>query len=329
MASSNAGEPNVQKNAHQFIADFRRGEDFHSDSPVAGLISDRRVGHSTLSVLTIELAVGTPQNRLKVVKLLEKIGLELDLPVPAKFPIIRDHAIIRALAVEGFAKDDGVADEAASILRRQCLPSDLAAISNVYIGSLEQSDGDYLYLVAKAKVTQALPYVERMAQSPEWNEDKEDFQIVRIAQAALGNLVVEDAFIQDTIDAAKSPPAAPKNRFYDVGDAKDGAEIASRLQLLGYIGTKRSLGITCGFLRSPIKSYVRNVRERSIRYDAIDAIRYNFPDERLLYHPRTTAEWAAAERFCTDNLGVIFDGPTPILPADRIYPSGAVHLPKK
>ena len=143
---------------------------------------------------------------------------------------------------------------------------------------------------------------------------------VKIAQAALGNVSVENEFIKDVRDAAENLPPAPKNRFYDVGDAKDGAQVAFRMPYLGYIGTKKSLQAACSFLRSPLKTYVVNSRERSIRYDALDAILYNFPDEGVLYNPRTLAEWSAAEQFCIEKLGATFDGPTPDLPRDVIYP---------
>jgi hypothetical protein len=278
--------------------------------------------------LTKELAAGTPKVRENIVRLLEKIGLDLDLPVPNKFPIIRDRSVIRSLLVEGFAKDDSASSAAAGILRHRCKPSDLAAFNDIYIESLRQANGDYLYLAAKAKTMQAAPFVDNLARLPEWQAHENGFTIVKIAQAALGNTVVEDEFIRATYDAEQNAPPAPRNRFYDAGAAKDGRAVAERLSSLGLIGTRRSLLVVCTYLRSPLKTYVPNIKERSIRYDALDALRYNFPDERVLYRPTKSAEWAEAELFCSQNLGAVFEGPTPDLPPDRLYPRHSPSPPQ-
>ena len=310
----------MHKTAQNYIAEFRRGVEFSGNDRVAGIVIKQRIVPGQLSLLTKELSIGTPKVRENVVKLLREIGLELDSPSPKKMRIIRDAAVIRALVLQGFAKDDEAASAAANVLIEHCLPADLAAFNDVYAQSLKVGMGDYLFVAAKAKALQASQYVEKMAQSPSWQEHEEHLKTVKIAQAALGNVSVESEFIKDVLDAAENPPPAPKNRFYDVGEAKDGAQVASRMPYLGYIGTKKSLQAACSFLRSPLKTYVVNSRERSIRYDALDAILYNFPDEGVLYNPRTLAEWSAAEQFCIEKLGATFDGPTPDLPRDVIYP---------
>ena len=310
----------MQKTAQHYIKDFRSGTAFKADNSVAGMVINGSVVRSHLAVLENELANGTPHVRENIVKMLEKIGLQLDSPSSNKLPVIRDAGVIRALVVQGFAKYDSATSDAAAVLRKRCMPADLARFNDIYTKSIKEGYGDFLYIAAKAKAFQASPYVERMAQSPVWQEFEEDMKIIKIAQAALGNESVENEFIKDVFNAAENAPAAPKNPFYDVGDGKDGEDVASRIALLGLIGTKRSLQTACGFLRSPLKTYVSESRERSIRYDALDAIRYNFPDERVLFNPLTLAEWAAAEQFCIEKLGATFDGPTPDLPRDRVYP---------
>lgn len=320
FACANAEGANVHKTAQNYIIEFRRGVEFSANDRVGGIVMKERIAPGQLSLLTKELSNGTPKVRENIVNLLREIGLALDSPSPKKIQVIRDAAVIRALVVQGFAKDDEAARAAASVLIEHCLPADLATFNDVYTKSLEVGDGDYLYVAAKAKALQASQYVEKMARSPLWKEDEEPLKTVKIAQAALGNVSVEDEFIKDVLDAAEDPPPASKNRFFDVRDAKDGAEVASRMPYLGYVGTKKTLQAACRFLRSPLKTYVVNSRERSIRYDALDAILYNFPDERVLYNPRTWAEWAAAEQFCIEKLGATFDGPTPDLPQDVVYP---------
>ncbi len=309
----------LQNTAQSYIESFRGGAEFRPDDSVAGIVMNGQVVRLHFSVLTKELSSGSSHVRENIVKVLEKIGLELDTPSANKFQVIRDPAVIRALAVEGFAKDDSAADAAAGILRKKCMPADLASLNDVFTKSLEKGSGDYLYLAAKAKTVEA-SYVDRMARSPLWHENGEELNVVKVAQAALGNGEVEDKFINDVLDAAQNLPPAPRNRFYDVGDAKNGTEVASRMVFLGLIGTRKSLRVACAFLRSPLKSYVKNLYERSIRYDALDAIRYNFPDERILYKPTQLAEWVQAEKFCIEKLGVTFDGPTPELPFDLPYP---------
>jgi hypothetical protein len=318
---NNVEGADVQKTAQQFILDFQRGARFSSSEPLDGLAPNKRVVPATLFLLSRELASGTSQVREEIVRLLEKLGLYLDSPEADKIAIIRDRSIIRMLLVQGFAKDDPASNIAAGIVRDQCKPADLAFFNELYLKSLRQSNGDYLYLVAKAKTQQALPLVENLTKLPVWQAHENDFVIVKIAQAALGNTKIEDEFI-DALNAEEAAlPPAPPNRFYDVGDAKDGRKLAEKFGPLGFIGTNRSLAVLCSYLRSPLKTYVPNIKERSIRYYALDAIRYNFPDERVLLRPTSVSEWAAAEQFCTRNIGFVFEGPTPDLPLDRVYPT--------
>jgi hypothetical protein len=79
--------------------------------------------------------------------------------------------------------------------------------------------------------------------------------------------------------------------------------------------------IVCGYLRSALKSYIHDVSEKSVRYTALNALLYNYPDERVLTDPRNTADWRAAEEFCIKNLGAVFDGPTPEITPDQAYPT--------
>jgi hypothetical protein len=314
------GGKDVHKTAQDYISEFQRGIAFNANAPVDTLVTSHRIDKAGLSTLARELASGGPAVRENIVRLLEKVGLELDTPAPDKFAVIRDHAIIKVLLVEGLAKDDVGADAAVNVLRQHCMPKDLAAFADIYLKSLSHQQGDYLTLTAKAKVVRALPYVQKLAALPDWRENEQDMQIVKIALAALGDKAVEDSYIKSVWDAEKNAPPAPKNRFYDVGAAKDGSELANHLAVLGYVGTQRSLLTACSYLRSPLKSYVPDVSEQSIRYAALDAVFYNYPDEKVLYRPVKQSEWAAAEQFCTKHFGAVFDGPTPDLPTDEVYP---------
>lgn len=305
---------NLRFEADPRVSDLKEGypRSFHSVAIYLG---------PNLEHFTKELATGSTDVRENIVRQLEKLGLETDAPAPDKFAVIRDHAIIRALVVGGFAKDDAAADRTAQILLDRCKPSDLAAFAPIYTASLRQSKGEYLYIAAKSKTVEARPLVEKMALQARWRDEPERRAAIRIAQAALGNTRIEDEFIDAAVQAGHSAPPAPPNRFYNIGTARDGTELARRLEPLGRIGTRRSLLAVCSYLRSPLKSYVPDVSERSVRYAALDALLYNYPDERLLHGPKDLAGWSAAEQFCTRNLGAVFNGPTPDLPPDQPYPT--------
>ena len=321
------GTTAVHKTAQTYISEFRHGKDFNQNDSVTGIVVSKNVAPSALKLLRAELAVGTSEVRMNLIRLLEKVGIEMDTPAADKFAVIRDHAVIGVLISEGFSKDDAAAEAAATVSANRTKPSDLATYNDIYAKSLQQLKGQYLFLAAKAKTTQALPFVEHMAQLPEWQDDPSRREAIKIAQAALGNKVVEDEFIAAVKDAETHAPQAPPNRFYNVGSAKDGTEVAKRLGTLGLIGTRRSLLTVCDYLRSPLKSYVPEVSERSVRYAALNALLYNFPDERVLDAPTDLADWSAAERFCSKNLGAIFDGPTPNIPPDQAYPSRVLPRP--
>lgn len=316
----------VPKTVQSYISDFRGGIAFNPNANIDAVVGALRFDKSGLSLLARELAVGSPEVRQSIANLLQKIGIALDKPTPDKFAILRDHRIMRILIVEGLARDDAAADAAITTLKKYCTPSDLAAFRNIFVESLQRKEGDYLSLVAKAKITEARPLVQELASISEWRENEADFEIVRMTLAALGDASIEDEFIRGVQDAQKNAPPAPKNRFYNVGDARDGTQVAAKLGLLGFIGTRRSLLVACSYLRSPLKSYVPEVSEKSVRYAALDAIRYNFPDERILHRPVKISEWAEAEKFCTTRLGAEFEGPTPDLPIDQAYPTRVLPL---
>jgi hypothetical protein len=315
------GGTQVQQLAQRYIIQFRGGVNFNSSDPVSNFVVGGRIDKVALSMLAKELAQGTEPVRVNVVKLLEQIGLALDTPRDDKFRIIRDHDVMRILIVEGVAKRDAAKEEALDILRHSCKPSDLAAFHDIYLKSLEQPKGEYLFLAAKAKTTRARPWVDRIATLPAYRENPDILEVARFAQAALGNTAVEDEYINALHEAQKNIPPAPKNRYYDEGPAFDGSEVAKRFDALGMIGTRRSLLVACSYLRSTLKSYVPTVSETPVRFAALDAIRYNFPDERVLFEPQNVTQWAAAERFCTEHLGAVFDGPTPDLPRHQIFPT--------
>lgn len=100
----------VPKTAETYISEFRRGKDFNQNDSVGQIVVAGQLNLPAFLALTKELAVGSTPVRQNIVRLLEKVGLELDAPAPGKFAVIRDHSIIRALLVEGFSSNDSAAD---------------------------------------------------------------------------------------------------------------------------------------------------------------------------------------------------------------------------
>lgn len=320
------GEKVMTYSAQHFVDLFREGTEFRTSDSVNALIISGGIEPRSLRILANELANGAPFARENIVRLLEKIGLQLDQERPEKYRVIRNRTIIRTLLVEGFAKRDSAADRAATILRKRVMPADLSSFDSLYIESLSQGKGDYLLLAAKAKTPKALPYVEKLTSQPYWRSTPDQIEKLNIARAALGNKVMEDEFLASTLQAERDAPPAPANDFYDVSGIRDGAVVAERLEVLGLIGTQRSLLLVCKFLRSQLKTFVPDGGERSIRYDALDALLYNFPDERVLSDPSSLDDWRAAEKFCETKIGAVYDGPTPDI-RDRPYPSRLTPQP--
>lgn len=319
-AKSEIKDREMQGYAQRIIAEFRAGKSFAPVKSTNDLLRAQRVDPASLRILANELSDGTATTRENIVRLLEHLGLELDQPAPGKLKTIRDKEIIKVLLTAGFMKNDSAYHLSATILADRCRPGDLAEFEQIYLQSLKDNRGDYLFILAKAKVHKGASLLEQMARLPKWQKDKDREKALRIARAALGNMMIENEFISEVYAAENDAPPAPKNNFYDTSEEQDGKNVAEQLYNLGLIGTKNSLAAACKFLRSPLKTYVPNHRERSIRHDALDAIRYNYPEEGVLLKPKKYSDWVAAEQFCIDNFGVVFDGPTPDLKPDRPYP---------
>ena len=310
----------VPKTAQKFISEFRLGKDFDNNDSLEGIIRSGSIDSDSLRALGKELAISNTPVRENIVKLLEQVGRSLDVPKAEKFRIIRNHAVIKTLIVDGFSQSDAASSAAEKILLARCLPSDLAAFNDIYVNSLQNMELRYLNLTAKAKTPGVVQFVEELAKRFA-QDHRQGLQMnLRIARAALGNVEVERGFIDEVYAAEKMAPPAPPNRFYNVGDTKDGTLIATKILSLGIVGTRQTLQVASSYLRSTLKSYVVQVSERSIRHAALDAIRYNFPDERVLHKPLSVDEWAAAEQFCIQKFGAVFDGPTPNIPPDMPYP---------
>lgn len=289
----------MQKNAQDFIAAFRRGEE--STRLVDGLIVGGKPDNVQLQVLGRELAVADPMVREKIVGLLVEVGLQTDPLTPEGAEVLRNQQIIALLAGPGLTKADLGREAAMEALRKLVTQRDFALFEDAFVKMLidEPSDEAFL-LVAKAKPIKAKVLVDRLARSPEWKDE----EAAKIARAALGAKAIEEEFLA-AADAAT-----------------DGRDLAQALGPLALMGTPRSLKALADRLRTPLTIHVPGLYDKSVRLNVLDALLYNFPDQPVLYPNNIIAEedYNAAERFCTNTLGVKYTTPPPPFLTYRGYP---------
>jgi len=285
--------------AEEYIAAFRRGEDF--TRPATGIIVDGQPDGAALQLLGQELAVADPSVREKIVGLLVDVGLRTDPLTPKGAEVLRHPQIIALLAVAGLSKPDLGREAAMDALRKLVIQSDLARFEDTFIKALVDAPTEEAFLlVAKAKPLKAKVLVDRLVQLPEWKE----VEAAKIARAALGAKSVEDDYLA-AVEAAT-----------------DGKALARALGPLALMGTPRSLKAIAERLRTPLTIHIPGAFEKSVRLNVLDALLYNFPDQPVLYpnNINTEADYTAAERFCTQTLGVTYKTPPPPFLTYRGYP---------
>jgi len=285
---------------NEFIAAFSSGN--KADVPMDEFIINGRPDPAALRLLSRELATRGPENREAIVDLLVKIGLATDPLTPKGAEVLRDQQIIAVLAGPGLATEDLGQYAAMHALRRLVVRDNLVLHEDAIVKALLESPSDEAFLLAaKTKPVKDKVLVEQLARSPERKEMKE----AKIARAALGAMEIENEFI-----------TAAEN-------AKTGQELADALDTLALIGTQRSLKAIAGYLRTPMTILVPNAFEKSVRLDVLEALRYNYPDQPLLYPNNIYNEedYRAAELFCTNTLGVTFTEPPPPFMTYRGFPS--------
>jgi hypothetical protein len=290
--------PTVVEN---YITEFEAEKRFRA--PALGLVSNKKLDPTAAIELRKKMLTASPQVRENLVKLLEDVGFQLDELYPPSKVVIRDSNIIEILATEGFTKDDIGMSTSANVLRIRCEEESLRKHNKQFAIALEKSPSGTLFLlVAKAKALEANATIKRFADDAEW-KDEEEF---KVAQAALGDTRVEDNFIKDALTAS---------------NAKDGTALADALRKLGLIGTRRSLLTIASYMRTPL-NVERTRFARSVRLNAIAALKYNFPAALVLNDEGVTSQkdYDAAEKFVTQKLGYVFEGPAPEFFTNQPFP---------
>lgn len=281
------------QNANDYIAAFKRGEDFRS--PSRGIIIDGKPDSMAVWILGRELAFGTSSVRENIVALLVDIGVSSDTLQPRGAEVLRNLQIIEILAGAGLVKPDLGREASMDALRKLVTQPDLARYTDSFIKAIENAPSTEAFLlIAKSKPARARTLVDQLATSPEWKDVEE----VKIAHAALGAKDIEDEFLAKA-DAAE--------------EAKDGNAFSEALVPLALIGTQRSLKAIAVRLRTPLIFEVPGAYEKSVRLNVLEALLYNFPDQPVLYPNNiiTEDDFTAAEVFCIRTLGVTYTTPPP------------------
>jgi hypothetical protein len=289
--------PTVVEN---YIKEFEAGKNFKS--PAVGLIVNKRIDSQAVNALRKEFATASREVRVDIANLFVNIGFQLSDLYPQEV-VIQDSKIIEILVTEGFAKNDLAMSNIVDVLRVVCTEESLQKQNKKLAVELEKSPNDSLFLlIAKAKTIEANSTINRLIENPRWQKD----QYVNIAQAALGDTEIENSYIK---------------RARDASDANNGQALADALKLLGFIGTRRSLLTIASYLRTPVN--VQRARfNRSVRLNALDALHYNFPAAIVLSSDMISyqKDYDAAEKFVTEKLGYVFEGPSPEFFTNQPFP---------
>lgn len=278
------------RRVHDYIVAFEKGEDFRP--PSTDLIVDGQPEAASLRVLAEALDHKPADVREQIVALLVDLGLRTDPLTAAGAEVLRHQEIIQILVEHALQPADLGREAAMDALRRLVRSEDLAPYGDRFTQELRAAPSQEAFLlVAKAKASSAAALVGALVHTPAWA----DVEAARIAHAALGDTATEDDFL------AKEQAAAT------------GQELAIALESLGLIGTERSLKAVAQRLRSPLIITLPGAYDKSIRLNVLDALRYNDPDQPVLY-PNNIADdsdYAAAEQFCSRKLGVVYTEPRP------------------
>ena len=294
--------------AKQYLVQFEAGKPYASrlSWPLRAAVPveltvGNRADPAAVKVLEGELSQASAEVRSSIVTLLVDLGISTDPSAPLACEAIRDPNIIGALARGGLAQDDHAREEASIALRKYCTQSDLAQFGTPIARALEQAPAyDAFLLVAKAKPPEARKVVTRLLHTEEWKEEG-----AKIAAAALGDQKLEGEFLRQA------------------SAATNGKALAEALKNLSLVGTKRCLEAVAGYLRTPMTIEVPHAFKKSVRLDVLDALVYHFPYEPVLNSNLINDDsgYAAAERFCTQTLGVQYTEPRPPFLTYQGYPS--------
>lgn len=280
--------------AEQYLHAFASGEDFHP--PVEGLTVGGRPDPREVAVLDAGLSAAPPPVGVNIIHLLVALGLSVEPENRKGAWVLRDGAIIDVLVrAVCCVQASMVSQVAADALRKLLIVDALAPHRDSFVRALElDPTEEVLFLIAKAKAAAANPQLHRLADQDEWGES----DALKITMAALGDRQKEDAYLRGADEAEV---------------AHNGAALTEALGSLGLIGTPRALRAVAARLRSPLILSLPGRAKQSIRLNVLDALFYNFPDERRFQRQTIVSDagYGEAEQACHERLGVTYSEPRP------------------
>ncbi len=300
MEQPNAGNP--AEAALNYIKAFQQGVAFRS--PSAGIIVNGHPDMAAIKILKEHLVKENAAVRENIVNLIVDIGTHTGPAVEDGTEVIHNTELIKILYTEGLIKADLGRDRTVDALRKLCLATDLVPGNDSYIQAfkLKPSEG-LLLLMAKAKTMQAKELVGQLVLQNDWK----NVEAVKIAAAALGDETAEQLFVDKLNNAAAAGHAA---------------EAGQAFRPLSLIGTPRTLKLIAEYLRTALVIDKPGAYKKSVRLDVLEALRYNFPDQTVLYpnNIKKEADYAAAETFCINKFGAAYKTAPPPFMTYKGYP---------
>jgi hypothetical protein len=272
------------------IERFRKGERYQP--PPVGFLSQGRLLSEELTAFGPALRKESAGVREQIVALLSDAGQRADPLYETGGAVLRVPGIISMLVQDGLSKDDLGREAALTTLQDLVPVTFLKPHEKALTADLDERPGPTAFLVvAKTKPAGAAPVVRKLMGSPRWAKEEK----AKVAAAALGNVGFEKEF---------SEP------FVETGDPKEKARLA---RILGWIGTESALRTLASEFRTDLVIDQVGIARKSVRLDILAAVRYNLPEETVLYENRINNDngYAQVERFFEQRFGVSWSKPRP------------------
>jgi len=301
MNNMNNQNNNPAKIALSYVESFEKGTDF--SFPSEGLIRNGKIAEEALAVLKKYLAEGKAKVRENIVELIIDTSLHITFSKNGT-EYVDDANVLNVLIYEGTLRDDIARELVIDAIRKLTKKKDLLSYHERFTYLLrEETSEEILLLIAKTKVSTARKIVTEIASRSEWQNNES----VKIAQAALGQDNITDDYIKKTQIA------------HNEQEVKEFIEYIGTLSL---IGTDDALSIIAEYMRTPLIIHKVGAYKKSVRLNIMDALRYNFPDQLVLYRNRVydMADYTAVEEFCTEKFGTYYNQPQPPFMTHFGYP---------
>ncbi len=283
---------NPEQIALLYVESFEKGIEF--TAPSKGLIVNGEIAEKAISILKKHLAEGETGVRENIVELIINTCIQISLAKNGT-EYIDDANVLNVLVYEGTQRNDTAKERIIDALRKLAKKEDLVIYHERLIHLMQEDTSDeMLLLIAKAKASNAKKILTEIALRPEWQNSKS----VKIAQAALG----EDRITSEYIKKAQ---ITHNEQQID--------EFIECIGTLSLIGTYDALAAISDYMRTPLIIDKVGAYKKSVRLNIMDALRYHFPDQPILYADNVHGmeDYKAVEGFCTKKFATYYNQPRP------------------